>query len=183
MSDFFRNMNFPRAVIVVSLLVSAVLGYFVKEKTDRLAEILVELERTPDLVREIQELGIEVDQYQELAKGSGDLDETDFTTFIRVTAADDLAGIGELEIIPSEKSPRSDIRDQMYKIRPAERSQKYSLSTLGNFLFMLEDNNPRLKVTHIKLDPFQNLKPGQVGNDQWKFEATVTARSQVANES
>jgi len=180
MMKFFESMNFPRAVILVSLVTSGVLGYFVNQRTARLDEIEAELKRVPGIVQDIQRLGIEVDQYMELAAGSGNVDVNDITSFIRITGASDLVGIGELEIIPSDKKVAADIVDNMYKIRPAQKNQRYTRSKIGNFLYKLESDNPRLKVTQLQLDPFKALKPGEIGNDEWKFEAMVTARSQVS---
>lgn len=183
MIDFFRNLNFPRAVILVSLVASCVLGYLLAQRAARLDEIQSELRRTPQLVQEIQNLGIELDQYQQLAKGSNSLDTSDFSTFIRKTAATNVVGIGEVEVIPDERSPARDIVDKTYKIRPATRNQSYVRAKIGNFLYKLEADNPRLKVTDVQMTPAQKIRPGEVGDDRWTFEATVTARAQVGSDS
>ncbi len=183
MSDFFRNLNFPRAVILVSLVAAGVLGYLLVQRSARLEEIHSELRRAPQLAQEIQNLGIELDQYQQLAKGSNSLDTSDFSTFIRKTAATKLVGIGEVEVIPSERSPARDIVDKIYKIRPATKNQSYVRGKIGNFLYKLEADNPRLKVTDIQMTPADKIRPGEVGNDQWTFEASVTARAQVGSDS
>ena len=180
MKDFFGNMNFPRAVIIVSLLASAVLGYFVRERTDRLAQIHEELRRVPELVKSIQQLGITHTQYQEAAAGKAGVSDNDYDPYIRRIAADDLVGIGQVQIDPSKKKSK-DTEDRIYKIKPAQKNQKYYRAKIGNFLYKLETDSRRVKVTRFKLTPHKKLKPGDVGNDQWTFEATITSRMQITS--
>ncbi len=180
MIDFFRNMSFPRAVIVVSLLASCALGYFVREKTTRLAEIESELARVPDLVTDIQRLGVELTQYQEVANGDTVGADGDFDPYIRGIAASPFVGIGQLLVNPSQRNPAKDIEDRIYSIKPAQKTQKYHQSKIGNFLYKLEADSRRVKVTRFKLTPFKKVNPGEVGQDQWTFEITITSRSQVA---
>ena len=54
------NLNFPRLVILFGLLGSAVLGYFVYERTEELKQIESNLKRAPELVSEIQSRALEL---------------------------------------------------------------------------------------------------------------------------
>ena len=179
---FLRNMNFPRAVIFVSFTASAVLGYFVYEKRSRLAEIereLYEVEHT--LAKEIQQMGIELAQYQELGTGSTTGAEFDFDPYIRsIAATETLVEIGEVEISPLRKNPSKDVQDSIYKIKPFNKNKRLTRSRIGNFLYKLEADSRRVKVTSLKLTPFKKVKPGEVGEDVWTFEASITSRSQVS---
>ena len=38
-----------------------------------------------------------------------------------------------------------------------------------------------MRVTKFDLTPFGKLKSGEVGNDEWSFEASITSRSQVGS--
>ena len=183
MLDFFRNMTFPRAVIVISLLASCVLGYFVYEKTTRLDEIHNELDLVPNLVTEIQRLGVELTQYQEVANGDTVGSDGDFDPYIRAIAASEFVQLGQLIINPSRRNPAKDIEDRIYVIKPAQKTQKYHQSKIGNFLYKLEADSRRVKVTHFKLSPFKKVSPGEVGADQWTYEVTITSRSQIAPSS
>jgi hypothetical protein len=180
--DFFRHMNFPRAVILLSLMASAVLGYFVYEKKARLAEIERELALVRTKVaKEIQQMGIELAQYQELGTGSTTGAEFDFDPYIRsIAATETLVEIGEVEISPTTKSPSKDVKDSIYKIKPFNKNKRLTRSRIGNFLYKLEADSRRVKVTSLKLTPFKKIKPGEVGEDVWTFEAAITSRSQVS---
>jgi len=180
MLNFFRNMSFPRAVILVSLVASCVLGYFVREKTQRLDEVHSELKKVPALVTEIQQLGIELTQYQDIANTDNVGSDGDFDPYIRATGADPFVQIGQLSVSPSQRNPEKDIVDRIYTIKPAQKTQKYHQSKIGNFLYKLEADSRRVKVTRFKLTPFKKVNPGEVGSGQWTFEATITSRSRVA---
>lgn len=177
MSDFFRQMNFPRAVILVSLLASVVMGWFVYEKTARLEEVHGELERVPAVVREIQRLGIELQQYEDIS-GPGTEADFDYDPYIRSIAAAPRVGIGQVRIDPSQRDYSRDVEDRTYQIRLQNKTQKYHQSKIGNFLYKLESDNRRVKVTRLKLTPAETVRPGEIGRDSWTFEAAITERRQ-----
>ncbi|HED66633.1 MAG TPA: hypothetical protein ENJ09_13885 [Planctomycetes bacterium] len=185
MKEFFQTMTLPRAVILCSLIASIVLGYFAQQKSSRLEEIQRELAQVPSIAKEIQRLGIEVQQYQELAQGSTTGADFDFSGYIRSIAADDtLVGIGQVSIDPITRTPSKDIEDKIYRIRPANQNQRYQRSRIGNFLYKLEADSRRVKVTSIKITPAEkNRRPGEIGSDEWTFEASITSRSQVSSGS
>ena len=76
---FFRSLNFPRGVILISLLASSAFGWLVYEKTEQLEEIKRHLEvnenkkgqlsQVEQLVKLIQTRGIELDNLQKSASG------------------------------------------------------------------------------------------------------------------
>ena len=175
----FRDMTFPRGVILVSLVASAVLGYFVWARGSRLEEIHEELREVKSVCRQIQELGVELDQLQRAKKREGLAAQNDPETYIRSIGTHERVGIGQIEITPSTKTPMRGVEDRIYKIRPANKSQRYSRSQIGNFLYQLEAESRRVRVTSVKLLPFKKLKAGEIGDDVWTFEAAITSRSQV----
>ncbi len=59
---------------------------------------------------------------------------------------------------------------------PAEKTQRFTLGQIGNFLYKLEADSRRVKVTYFKIQPFEKVAPGQVGKDAWNFEAELTTR-------
>ena len=100
---------------------------------------------------------------------------------IGIAADDELVGIGQVKIDPTTRSPGKDIEDKIYKIRPANKNQRYDRKRVGNFLYKLEAESRRVKVTSLDLRPADNLKPGEIGDDRWTFEASITSRSQTSS--
>ena len=178
MKAFFGNLNFPRVVILLSLIASGVLGWMVYERSARLAQVEADLTRVPQLVKDIQELGFKLTDLQELASGSEGGEDFDFDPFIRRTAADGFVGIGQVKIDPRTDDYTREVVDRIYKIRLASKNQRYNRGRIGNFLYKLEADNRRVKVTNLKLTPFESIKPGEIGADQWQFEASITSRTQ-----
>ncbi len=177
---FLSKLNFPRGVILVSLLASTGLGYLVWARANRLAEIRVELGLVKGLCRAIQELGVQLDQLQRAKRRDGLTDsQKDPETYIRSIAAHERVGIGQLRTTPSVKSPFRDVEDRIYKIQPANKNQRYSRSQIGNFLYQLEAESRRVKVTSLKLTPFKKIKQGEIGDDVWTFDAAITSRSKI----
>ncbi|HEX6882412.1 MAG TPA: hypothetical protein VF530_03465, partial [Planctomycetota bacterium] len=75
--------------------------------------------------------------------------------------------------------PARDIEDKIYKISPDQKSQKYPRLQIANFLYRLEEASRRVKVTRLKLIPFEKTTPGQVVKDLWTFEADLTTRTKI----
>ncbi len=185
MKNFLRNMTFPRGVILVSLVASLGLGVLVFQRKTRLREIEGELLGVPNLVKEIQQLGIEYTNLKQIA--SGEIvrgEQLDIETYIRQQAADKMVEIGQVDITPS--APRAftgGVEDRVFKIKPANTNQRYQRSRIGNFLYKLEADSRRVKVTNLKLTPAnKRLKSGEVGDDLWTFEAAITVRTKVESE-
>ena len=179
---FLHDMTFPRWVILTSLLASAVLGYYVYERSNRLEEIHRELDRTPGVVKRIQELGIQLNQLQEQRGGEalrGAGDQIDFETYIRSIAADPKVSVGQVRTSPTKRSPKSGYEDLMIKIVPANKDPRFTRSQIGNFLYKLESDSRRVKVTSLRLEPANRLKPGEIGDDEWTFDVTITVRSSI----
>ena len=178
--NFIRSLNFPRCVIIVSLILSTALGYLVYERGQRLEQIHSELKLVPQLVRDIQKLGIELNNYQEVS--SGEIlkgEDYDAETYIREIAADPNVNIGQVKTTPSKKSPYREVEDHIYKIVPDSRNPRFTRSQIGNFLYKLESASRRVRVTSVKLIPSSKVKAGEVGDDIWTFEAAITTREKV----
>jgi hypothetical protein len=180
MKEFFATMTFPRGVILVSLLASIGLGVLVYKRRTRLAEIERELAATPKVIKEIQQLGIEFTNLKEVAGGEivrGE--DIDFETYIRQQAGDKMVEIGQVDTTPSPpRNYQAGVEDHVFKIKPANATQRFQRSRIGNFLYKLEADSRRVKVTSLKLTPSnKRLKPGEIGDDLWTFEASITVRS------
>ncbi len=173
---FFKNMTFPRWVILVMFTASAVLGWFVYERSKRLETVQIELSRTPKLVKEIQELALELDGLQRAADKEGLRGEADLEFYIRSVGSHEAVRIGQVNTTPRTSSPMRGVEDRVLKIQPTNKDARYTRGQIGNFLYRLEEKSRRVKVTRIKLDPWKRIKPGEIGDDNWTFEAEITSR-------
>lgn len=175
--SFFQRMSFPRIVILVCGLGSLVFGVLVYQRTTRLAEVHAELGKVKDVVREIQTDAYRLADLQRSASAEKFKGQDEPETYIRQVAADGNINMGQVQITSSTKSPARGIEDRVYKITPAEKTQRFTLGQIGNFLYKLEADSRRVRVTYFKLQPFEKVTPGQVGKDAWNFEAELTTRS------
>ncbi len=167
MVDFFRNMNFPRAVIVLCLAASAGLGWLAYQRTMRLQEIQDELVRVETLIRQIQERAMELDELQKISSENKFRNLDMAESFIRETAADPVVKVGQVDITPKTKVPYKGVEDRIYSVRPLRKEQRFHREQIGNFLYRLEEKGTHVKVTSIEITPHEKLKAGEIGNDEW----------------
>lgn len=179
MKSFFAGMSFPRAVILFCTLGSLVLGALVYLRSQRLKEVQRELERVKVVVAEIQADAYRLDALQRSASSDDFSAQSEPQSYIRGIATDDRVNMGQMDIAESEKSPAKGIEDKTYKITPQTKSQRFTRQQIGNFLYKLESDSPRVKVTRVKLTPYEKITPGEVGKDQWNFEADLTTRTKL----
>ena len=178
MSDFFGNLNFTRMVILPSLLGSAALGYVVWNMQENLKALEQQVDTdAPLLVNKIQQLAVNYDYLQD------QLDRDKFVTlddpekYIRDIATQDQVSIGDVNIAPTDKSIGGNVTDYKYRIEPVNKRREYELDFVSNFLYRLEEKSRRVKVTQLKLDPVERMKPHEVGKRRnWTFSATLTSR-------
>jgi len=174
--SFLQRLSFPRLVILVCGLGSLVFGVLVYQRSARLSEVQAELVKVKEVVREIQTDAYRLDELQRSASAEKFKGQDEPETYIRQVAADGNINMGQVQITSSTKSPARGIEDRVYKITPAEKTQRFTLGQIGNFLYKLEADSRRVKVTYFKIQPFEKVAPGQVGKDAWSFEAELTTR-------
>jgi hypothetical protein len=172
-------MSFPRVVIVACTAGSLAFGVLVYLRTQRLAEVHQELETVDEVVREIQTDAYRLAELQKAASADGMKGQEEPETYIRQVAADTNINMGQLSITKSDKGLTKGVKDFLYKMAPAEKSQRFTLGQVGNFLYKLEADSRRVKVTQLKLTPYEKVSPGQVGKDAWNFEAELTTRKKT----
>jgi hypothetical protein len=181
MKDFFANMNFPRAVLVVSLVASAVLGYLLWDYSGRLTEATARKGRIKGHIRGIQEKALLLDSLQDTATGDQMLGaENNLEMYIRSACTNEAIGLGQVDTIPRTSPYTREIEDRKIRIRPANKNARYRRGQIGNFLYTLESDSPRIKVTSFKITPADKTQPGEIGNDFWTFEAEITSRQSVS---
>ena len=178
MKQFFARMSFPRAVIVFCTLGSLALGALVFLKERRLSQIETELQRVQEVLKQTQ---INAYRYDELERQSRDekfKGQSAADTFIRNTAQQDKINMGQVDITNKTTNFAPGVDDKIYTVKPGSK-RNHSLLQIGNFLYTLEKDSSRVKITRLKLTPAEKLSPGEIGKDQWIFEADLTTRIQT----
>ena len=179
MKSLLANLSLARVIMISSLLLSIVLGFFgFKLRQERLA-----LERAlgvdvPLLAVDILKLSREYTSLAKEASREGLKAQADPQTYIREIGARIEVELGQIDITtPNPTTPAKGVIDRKFVIRPSARDRAEQRLRIANFCHLLEKDSRRVKVTRIHLDPEQkNLKPHEVSNDLWRWEIDVTSR-------
>ena len=192
MKDFLANMNLARWVILVSLVGSiglGIWGWSLHGERVALEQSLVvdpNLGEVASRARNIQVLSL---RHSELRKeydreGLAGQDNPD-TYFRRLAIHKDVA-LGGIEIKHQpEHSPEKGVVDRKYLISPdtAKNSGRgtvgFDRARIANFLWLLEDQSRRVRVTNIRLDPVERKDPWVPNSDRWTWEVEVTSRQKA----
>lgn len=176
--NFFKQMNLARAILILALLGSVVLGY-TGWKQSRLKD---ELQRandvqTPLLVQQIQQLSIEHTRLSRELTGDQWIKETSPNSYIY--RCGDAVGMGDLVMNES----RSDsgvgrgIMDLKTRIRPNDARRPFDRHRIGQFMHRLEANSQRVRVTHAKLALVERVRnTSEPPADTWTYEVEITTR-------
>ncbi len=183
MKEFFSNMSLARAIIVLSIPLALVLGWLAwsqSQKTRMMGDDLAV--RMPKLASEIQQLAVDHTRYSLASRKDGLVQDSNPETYIRKIAARDKVQIGDVKITKRERPSSKGITDMEYEIRPADAKREFPRVKISNFLYKLEEESRRVKVTSIKLETGERgLKPNQVPADDWTMVVQVTSRQASEN--
>ena len=180
--SFFSDMNLARWIIVLSVLGSIALGvtgYFLHEKRAALEAALNR--EVPAMARDTQVLARRNTYLLREINQEGLSGQSDPSSYIRVIASDENVLLGNVNIgKPTSSQPVPGIEDKSYSLRPQDKDATFKRLNIANFLFLLEKNSRRMKVTSIRITPEEkSLKPHEISNDLWKWEAEVTSRQKL----
>jgi len=178
MIDFFKNLNFPRGVILLSLIGSCALGWYVYEGSQRVEELAAEKAEAARIVTQIHQLGFAVEELAALRGNSNVIGvDDDIELRVRQIAKERNIAIGDVDISKNTRSVKAarDLEDVIYTLRPRDTEAEFSRARIGNFLYRLDESN-RLVVTKIELNPADRLRPGEIGNDLWDYTIEVSSR-------
>lgn len=182
MKNVFSSMNLPRFIIFGCLAASAVLGYFVFARMERLEQVKKELVLVEKVIKEIQQDAMELERLQALSRDDKFREEQTAEDFIRAIADQPVVRLGQVKLNNKKKTPVTGIQDHIYTIQPVhKKEQKFHRDQIGNFLYSLEEQGSHVKVTSINLKPHgtKALRPGEIGNDEWTYEIQLTSRTKV----
>ncbi len=179
---FFRNMTFPRVIILLSVIGGGVLAYLYTQQTARVDELKQEVSEAPEVAHEIQVRAMQLRELQrKLEKENLDLLENP-DLYIRKVAQQKNVDIGNVEIDPKEDEISTGIVDKKYSIEPQEKRRGKDLTRIANFLYQLEEGSRQLRITHLKLSQPKSVRPHEIVGDLWTFEAEATLRRRKAGE-
>lgn len=182
MKAFFQNINLPRALILVSLvgIVAASVVVFRWRGEVEVMRRQLDVE-VPKLAHDMLASGQRHSMLSGSLKGDQLSAQANVETYIRSTAQKDNVDIGEIgEIRLSEYVPIKGIVDKKYSFTPKDKQRAWERLRLINFFFSLEDDSPRIKLTRVKLENAEKrLKPHEIPDDRWIFEAEVSSRQRA----
>jgi hypothetical protein len=179
MKAFFKSLNLARGIILLSLLGAAVLLWTGLQHASRLSEL--KRNYSTDVVKlapQLAQLARKHSQLSDNLKGENLQGEADMGSFIYKVAGMDRVEVGNLNLIPATPDPfTKGIVDKKINIRPDNRERSFARTTIANFLYTLEQQSRRVKVTMIKIENAdKRVKAQEIPKEVWTFEAEVTSR-------
>jgi hypothetical protein len=181
MKSFFANLNLARGIMLLAAIASVglvVLGY---QRSRELSELRLNLEQdVAKLAGQIQQLGRKHTQLTKNMRQEGLAGQADLESYIRKVANADKVEIGDLKLNPSSDPRTKGVIDKKYRIEPSNRELDFQRSRIANFLYKLESDSRRVKVTDITLEVAEKrVRPHETPEDKWTFKAEVTSRQRV----
>jgi len=180
MNEFFRSMNFARWSILVSILGSLALVWFGLWQNSQLSEMKGGLEGggAGKLSQQIAQLARKHTQLSESLKGESLQGEADMQSYIYKVATMDRVEVGNLNLAtPAAEQFSKGVVDKKISIRPDNRERSFPRTTIANFLYTLEAQSRRVKVTMVTIENFDRRKKNhEIPDDKWTFLAEITSR-------
>lgn len=179
--DFFGAMNWARWIIVLGLLGSIGLAANGWRLHSARTELQSELtSAVPTRAQDIQFLGKLYSKLQADAEREGFVTQDKPDLYFRGIATDEAVQLGQIDVDPA--SPRSFFKgtlDLTYTLRPQVNKSDvgFPRDRLANFMYLIEQKSGRVRVTRVRLDPFQKAKPWEPTDDRWKWEIAATSRA------
>lgn len=175
------KMNLARAIIVLSLLGSAVGGWLAWDLHTKRVDLEVALE--DEVPQMCHDLLVESSKHTRLYKeyqntGSGPQDN--LKSYIVKQAVRENVFLGDVTLSNREDSlGRLNAVDKRVTIQPppSMKGRGQDRTKIANFLYYLEQDSRRLRVTKVHLEPEnRRLEEHEISNDRWLWEAEVTIR-------
>lgn len=179
MKEFFRSMNFARWSILFSLLGTLALLWLGLWQRSVLTEMTEGLDGGASKVtKQIAQLARKHSQLSESLKGENLQGEADMQSYIYKVAGTDRVEVGNLTLnVPTAEQFSKGIVDKKINIRPDNRERTFARTTIANFLYTLEQQSRRVKVTMITIENAdRRVKNHEIPKEQWTFLADITSR-------
>ena len=186
MKDTIANLSLARWIIIVSLLASMGLGFYGYKLHAKRVELEDALSREARVVAlDLRNLARKYTVLKRQSEGEGIKEgQSDPLSYIRRIATSKDVMIGDTTIgQPVKDEHIKGVLDTRYSIKPADsaRTDGYHRLNVANFLYKLESESRRMRVTHLRMEPkAKGVKPEIVlDNDSWIWDVEVTSRTKI----
>ena len=175
------SMTFARWIIVLGGAGSLGLGFSGWHFYSKRVELEAALEPDSDVertLRNIQSLGKTYTKLRKDLGGENLKAQDDMATYISRCAADPLVNLGSVVVTAQTPVPlQGGVVDLKYAIKPQSSDKGQPRANIANFLYKLELDSRRVRVTNLHIWQEQKFKEWEIGNDKkWKWESEVTTR-------
>jgi len=180
MKAFLASMNLARWIILTSVLTSCLLGFFGwklhQERVDLEEALQV---RVPKMAQDIQVLALRCSKLNEELLREGLTGQSNPEEYIATLAINSNVALGSVRISASSGNPAKDIIDRKYKIEPQDPKTGHKRDRIANYMWLLEQQSRRVRVTNIRLDQKGKFEPWETADDLWEWEVEVTSRQKL----
>jgi len=192
--SFFKEFNLARGIILFSLVGSLGLGAFGYVQHGKLAALQDDLAKSgvhkgtngtydesdiAKLVREIEALGRKHTQLTKSKNAEGFTETEGLNNYIERAITFDGVELGEHGTDPSSVVVAKGIVDKKIRIKPSSRERVFSRSKIANFLYKLEADSRRIRVTDftIELGGKNKVRDHEIPEENsWTYEVEITSR-------
>lgn len=190
----FKNFNLARWIIFASLLGSLALGVVGYLQASTLSELRSNLEKSgvrksgavsyddsdiAKLVRELETLGRKHTQLTKAKRAEGFTETEGLNNYIERAITQDGVELGEHGTDPSTASVTKGIVDKKIRIKPTSREKVFQRSKIANFLYKLEADSRRIRVTDLKIElgGKSRVREHEIPEEgNWTYEVEITSR-------
>lgn len=192
--SLFKNFNLARWIILFSLVGALGLGVFGYTQQQRLGELQSDLEKSgvrkaasgsyddsevAKLVREIETLGRKHSQLSKAKRAEGFTETEGLNNYIERAIVQDGVELGDHQTDPSTVNVTKGIVDKKIRIKPQSRDKVFQRSKIANFLYKLEADSRRIRVTDlvIELGGKNKVRDHEIPEEgNWTYEVEITSR-------
>jgi len=193
--SLFKNMNLARWIILSSVVGSIGLGVVGYTQSSRLGRLQADLEKNgtrktatgqtyddsdiAKLVRELETLGRKHSQLTKAQRAEGFTETEGLNNYIERAIVQDGVELGDHGTDPSTVNVTKGIVDKKIRIKPNTRDKTFPRSKIANFLYKLEADSRRIRVTDllIELGGKNKVREHEIPEENmWTYEVEITSR-------
>ncbi len=190
----FKNFNLARWIILFSVVGSLALGVVGYLQSSSLRALRSDLEKSgvrknaagsyddsdvAKLVRELDTLGRKHSQLAKAKRAEGFTETEGLNNYIERAIVQDGVELGDHGTDPSTVNVTKGIVDKKIRIKPNSRDKVFQRSKIANFLYKLEADSRRIRVTDlvIELGGKSKVREHEVPEEgNWTYEVEITSR-------
>jgi len=190
----FKNFNLARWIILFSVVGSLALGVVGYLQSSSLRALRSDLEKSgvrknaagsyddsdvAKLVRELDTLGRKHSQLAKAKRAEGFTETEGLNNYIERAIVQDGVELGDHGTDPSTVNVTKGIVDKKIRIKPNSRDKVFQRSKIANFLYKLEADSRRIRVTDlvIELGGKNKVRAHEIPEEgNWTYEVEITSR-------